>query len=174
MQLRYFYRIRPLISKTAAITLANSFIHSCLDYWNSLFFGLPNYSIHRLQKVQNAAARFVTRSVRSSHIAPVLKSLHWLPVNYRFNFKICCITHRVLSLHGPHYLSSLFSLRSNSHSLRSSFFSPLLLSYTSRKNHMVFVHFQMLHLISGITDLIIFVLHQPIRCLEKNPWNLSF
>ena len=111
MQLRDFRHIHPLISKTAAITLANSFIHSHLDYCNSLFYDVPNYSIHHLQKVQNTAARIITRNVRSSHIIPILKYLHWLPVKYRINFKICCITHRPLSLHEPHYLSSLFSLR---------------------------------------------------------------
>ena len=89
VQRRDFHRIRQLISKIAAITLANSFIHSRLDYCNRLFYGFPNYSIHRQQKVQNTAARIVTRSVRSSHITPVLKSLHWLSVNYRINFKIC-------------------------------------------------------------------------------------
>ena len=135
MQLRDFCRIRLLISKTVAITLANLFIHSRLDYCNSLFYGLTNYSIHRLQKVQNIATRIVTRRVRSSHIAMVLKSLYWLPVNYYINFKICCITHRALSLHELHYLSSLFSLRSNSHSLRSSSFSPLLLPYFNKKSH---------------------------------------
>ena len=80
VQLLDFRRIRPLISKTAAITLANSFIHSRINYCNSLFYGLPNYSIRRLQKVQNTAARIVTRSVRSSHITQILKSLHWLPL----------------------------------------------------------------------------------------------
>ena len=100
VQLCDFRRIRPLISKTAAITFANSFIHSRLDYCNyySLFYGLPNYPIHHLQKIQNTAARIVTRSVRSSPITPVLISLHWLPVNYRINLKICCITHFALSL----------------------------------------------------------------------------
>ena len=39
-------------------------------------------------KVQNTAARIVTRNVRSSHITPVLKSLHRLSFNYRINFKI--------------------------------------------------------------------------------------
>ena len=135
VQLLDFHRIRLLISKTAAITLANSFIHSRLDYCNSLFYSLPNYSIHRLQKVQNTATRIVTRIVHSSQITPVLKSLHWLPVNYRINFKICCITHCALSLHEPHYLSSLFSFRSNSHSLHSSFLSPLLLPYFNKKLH---------------------------------------
>ena len=135
VQLRDFRRNRPLISETAAITLANSFIHSRVDYCNSLFYGLTNYSIHRLQKVQNIAARIVIRSVHSSYITPVLKSLHWLPVNYRINFKIFCTTHRALSLHEPHYVSSLFSLRFNSHSLRSSSFSPLLLTYFNKKSH---------------------------------------
>ena len=74
VQLHDFRCIRPLISKIAAITLANSFIHFRLDYCTSLYYGLPYYSIHYLQKVQNTAARIVTRSVRSSHITPVLKS----------------------------------------------------------------------------------------------------
>ena len=39
--------------------------------------------------------------------------------------------------------------------------------HTSIKNHMVFIHFHKIHLISGITYLIIFVLHQPICRLEK-------
>ena len=135
MQLRDFCHIRLLISKTAAIILANLFIHSCLNYCNSLFYGLPNYSIRCLQKVRNTAARIVTRSVRSSHITPILKSLHGLPANYRINFKICCITQRALSSHELNYLSSLFSLRSNSHSLRSSSFSLLLLPYFNKKSH---------------------------------------
>ena len=43
LQLRNFYRICPFISKTAAITLANAFVHSYLDYCVSLFYGLPQF-----------------------------------------------------------------------------------------------------------------------------------
>ena len=128
VQLRDFCRIHPLISKTAAITLANSFIHFRLDNSINLFYDLPNYSIHRLQKVQNTAARIVTRSVCSSHITLVLKSLRWLPVNYHINFKIFCIINCALFLNEPHYLSSLFSLQYNSHSLRSSSFNPTIMT----------------------------------------------
>ena len=32
LQLRDFHRIRPLISETAAVTLANAFVNSHLDY----------------------------------------------------------------------------------------------------------------------------------------------
>ena len=78
MRLHVFHHIHLLISKTAAITLANSFIHS------RLFYGLPNCLIHCLQKVQNTIARIVTRSICLSHIALILKSLHWLPENYPY------------------------------------------------------------------------------------------
>ena len=40
IQLRDFRRIRLFISKTAAITLANTFVHSRLDFHNNLFVGL--------------------------------------------------------------------------------------------------------------------------------------
>ena len=116
LQLRDFHCICPLISKTASITLANVFVHSHLDYCNSLFYGLPKYNIYCLQKIQNTTACIVTRTSHFTHIMPILKSLHRLPVLYRINFKISCLTHRGISLGEPYYL---LSNRLNSHSLRS-------------------------------------------------------
>ena len=51
MQRRDFRRIRPLISKTAAITLANLVIHSRLDIAIA-YFMISIITIHRLQKVK--------------------------------------------------------------------------------------------------------------------------
>ena len=87
------------------------------------------------KKIQNPAARIITRTSRSSHITPVLKSLHWLPVQYRINFKLYCITHRALSLEEPHYLNSLLINRLNSHSLRSSSFNPHTLPFFNKKSN---------------------------------------
>ena len=75
LQLYDFHRIHPFISKTATITLANAFVHSCLDFCNSLFYGLHKYSIHRLKKVQNTVARIITNFFHFLHITPTLKSL---------------------------------------------------------------------------------------------------
>ena len=36
--------------------------------------------ISKLQRVQNIAARLITRRKKHDHITPVLMSLHWLPV----------------------------------------------------------------------------------------------
>ena len=79
LQLRKFRHIRSFIPKSAAITFANAFInYSRIDYCNSF-----KYSLHRLQNLQNSIARIVTRTSRSSHNTPVLKSLQWLA--YLFN-----------------------------------------------------------------------------------------
>ena len=95
LQLRDFHHICPLILKTAVITLANAFVHSHLDYCNNLFYGLLRNSNHHLQKTQNTTPRIVTSTSRFTYMTSIFKSLHWLPVLYCINFKICCCTHRV-------------------------------------------------------------------------------
>ena len=105
-----------------------------LDFCYSLFSGLPKYSIHRLQKVQNTVARIVSNSSRFSYIAPTLKSLYWLPLFYRIDFKICCVTHHALFPGNIFYLSTLLTHQSNIHSLHSTSFSPLLLRYIYKKS----------------------------------------
>ena len=46
------------------MTLVHSFISSHLDYCNSLFSGITDSLLGRLQSVQNAAARLVTGTRR--------------------------------------------------------------------------------------------------------------
>ena len=75
------------------------------------------------------------RTSRSSHITPLLKSLHWLPVKYRISFKLCCITHHALSLGEPHYLNSLLILRLNPHYLRSFSFNPHMLPFFNKMSN---------------------------------------
>ena len=82
-QLREFRHIRSFIPKSAAIIFANAFIHSRIDYCNSLFYGLPKYSINRLQKYKTrSVARIVTRTSRSSHISLQFSNLY---IGYQFN-----------------------------------------------------------------------------------------
>ena len=41
------------------IQLVHSMILSHLDYCNALFYGLPDYLLHKLNKVSYAAAHFI-------------------------------------------------------------------------------------------------------------------
>ncbi|XP_046572562.1 uncharacterized protein LOC124280626 [Haliotis rubra] len=105
--LRNIGRVRPLLTKEAAVTLCRSLVSSRIDYCNGLLAGSPSCLTDRLQRVQNTAARITSQSHRYDHISPVLQELHWLPVKHRINLKILCLAHQCLTDSAPVYLSEL-------------------------------------------------------------------
>jgi hypothetical protein len=50
-------------------------------------YGLPDKTIAPLPRIQNLAARILSRTKKHDHIT-ILKNLHWLPVKQRIDFKI--------------------------------------------------------------------------------------
>ena len=90
-----------------------------LNYCNSLFLGLPKVQLNRIQRIQNAAARVVTKSSKFCHITPVLFKLHWLPVSYRIEFKILLILYKALHDQSPPYIAALLHKKFASRSMRS-------------------------------------------------------
>ena len=68
---------------------------------------------------KNACARVITKTGRRSHITPVLKELHWLPVHRRIQYKILSHTYRAIHHQSPVYLSDLLSVYRPTRSLRS-------------------------------------------------------
>ena len=85
--IRSLSKVRPYITYKAASSIAVCLILSKLDYCNSLLSGLPQKC---LQAVQNAAARTVMKCKKIDDITPILRQLHWLPIQKR-------ICHEVLS-----------------------------------------------------------------------------
>ena len=105
-QLRKIGNIRKYLTNDITKTLVTSLILSKLDYCNALLGGLPQESIHKLQNVQNNAARLITLSRKRDHITPILRDLHWLSVRDRIVFKICLLCHKCLNNSAPIYLSN--------------------------------------------------------------------
>lgn len=87
-QLRNIGRIRHLISESASKTFVCSLVTSRLDYGNTLLHGVCTSSLSRLHRVQNTAARIITRTRKYDHITPVLVKLHWLPIEQRIQYKL--------------------------------------------------------------------------------------
>ena len=100
-------KVRRFLDKKNCATLISGLFTSRLDYCNSLFYGLPQSSIDKLQKLQNRAARTLTFTRKYDHISPVLRQLHWLPVEKRVHFKILLLTFKSLYGLAPEYLSDL-------------------------------------------------------------------
>ena len=117
--LRNIHSIRPYLNSDIAAQIVHAFVTTKLDYCNSLIYGLPEKSLHRLKKVQNTAVRIITSCDIKNNITPHLKSLHWLPVNLRIEFKILLFTFKILNGLAPEYLSDLLKYKSSPHNLRS-------------------------------------------------------
>lgn len=75
--------------------------------------------MNRLQNVQNTAARIISRTSRYDHITPVLKDLHWLPIQYRIKYKIQTHTYKALHEQSPVYIRNLLNIYTPRRTLRS-------------------------------------------------------
>jgi len=63
------------------------------------------YNLCRLgtihQRVQNNAAWIVLEAPRRSHVRPLLRTLHWLPVQQRIDYKVALLTFKVCNTSTP-------------------------------------------------------------------------
>ena len=118
--------------------------------------------------IQNSAARIVSNTGRYTSITPVLKKLHWLPVEQRMVFETATLVYKFLHTGFPRYfapyLSSYTSSCSTRHSkvvaMSLSFQSSTLL-FTNRSNSLVIVLLLMLPLCGMLFQ---------IRFLPLHPW----
>ena len=94
--LRTISHIRKYLSTQTTEILIHAFVTSKLNHRNSLLYNVPKNVIKKLQSVQNAAARLITRSGKCDHIIPILFDLYWLPVSERIKFQNLLLTFKTL------------------------------------------------------------------------------
>ncbi len=95
-QLRNIAKLRNMLSVSDAEKLVHAFMTSRLDYYNALLGGCPASSINKIQIVQNAAARVLTRSRKYDHIT-------------RISYKILLLAYKAQNDLAPAYLTNLLS-----------------------------------------------------------------
>eukprot|EP00914_Ancora_sagittata_P030130 GHVO01059937.1.p1 GENE.GHVO01059937.1~~GHVO01059937.1.p1 ORF type:complete len:103 (+),score=5.84 GHVO01059937.1:322-630(+) len=76
-------KIRRHISREACTKAIISTVISRLDFHNALLVGTTEALRRPFQVLQNNAARLVTGTPRRAHVQPVLKEIHWMPVDQR-------------------------------------------------------------------------------------------
>ena len=119
-QLRKIGNIRPFLPKEVTTKLITSLILSKIDYCNSLLVGLPQNKIRKIQMIQNNAARLIMKRKKTENITPILRELHWLPIEKRIIFKVATMSFKCINNSAPQYLTDLLQVYHPSRALRSS------------------------------------------------------
>ena len=101
----------------------------------NLITAIPCYVVRHLHlstNFQNIVARLITGHGRLEHITPVLKSLHWLPVQQRITFKTLVLVYKAVNNLAPVYLQELIHPHVPCRGLRSSEKNLLVVPFTGR------------------------------------------
>ena len=108
MNKKKLHRVKHYLSLETQKIAVQNLILSRLDYCNSLLGGTNKSSIAKLQRVQNAACRFIFNLRKQESCKEYRYKLHWLPIAQRIDFKILPFLHKIVyDLDIPNYLKDL-------------------------------------------------------------------
>jgi len=79
----------------------------------SPFFNLPQSQLSCLQLILNSTAWVVSKTPKSSHIIPVLKSLNSLKIEQSIQYNVISLTYKTLQSNKPTHLSDLLHIQRN-------------------------------------------------------------
>ena len=100
--------IPPNVREMVVQTIALSVINYCVRIWGAG----SRSNLHKVQKLQNFAARIVVGNVRKyEHVTQHINNLKWLKIENKFNFDVCVFVFKVLNNLLPPWLLSLPPVR---------------------------------------------------------------
>ena len=94
-------KVRSYLNDDQTRCVVHAYVISKLDANNSLLAGSPSRLVSQIERVQNAAAKLVTKSKKFDHVSPILRNLHWLPIQDRIVFKNLLLIYKALNNKGP-------------------------------------------------------------------------
>ena len=111
-------QIKGYLSEEQLQQLVCSDIFSQLDYCNSLYYGINSSLLVKLQRVQNCAARLVSKNrIAHGSMDKVMTRFHWLKVKYRIIYKILMIVYNCLHGDAPTELISMLQYADSSRTM---------------------------------------------------------
>ena len=96
-------RIKHLLDKETLLLIINSLVFSRLFYCSSVWSNTSATNIHKLQLVQNFAARIILGLRKYDHISAGLRSVRWLNVKQRLKVNDAVMMHKCLKGPSPNY-----------------------------------------------------------------------
>ena len=117
INLQKIRHIRKFLTRDTCHQLVQSLVMSHLDYTNAMLSGIPKTLIKIMQCTQNQAARITIgkTKIRNDSATEIRRSLHWLPIKERIDFKIATHIYKCQNNQAPIYLQKLITERKIKH-----------------------------------------------------------
>ncbi len=132
LKLRDIGRMKSFLTTKQMSILVQAVIISSIDYCNALYYGCNKSDIMQLQCIQNRACRLIFGLRKRESVDDSMKSLHWLKVSERIEFKLCLLVYKALNGLAPSYISDLITFSNINSRRASSLHIPLTPSSNSR------------------------------------------
>ena len=109
--------IRDFLTKDTCQQLIQSLVMSHLHYANAMLSGIPKTLINIMQNMQNQAARITIGKIKmgNNSATEMRRSLHWLPIKERIDFKIAVHMYKCQNDQTPMYLQKLIAEKKIKH-----------------------------------------------------------
>lgn len=111
-------RVRPFISIDTAILIYKSLILPHFDYCSTVWSGLGQELSDKLQKLQNRAARVITKTGYEARSSDLLSELGWDKLATRREKQKATLMFKTMSKLVPDNIQNLFEKRKTQHNLR--------------------------------------------------------
>ena len=136
MHLSNVRKIRNMLTDEDDSQFIHAFITSRIDYCNSILYGMADTILSDLQRIQNTAARILTKCRERNYpsINPI-KKIHWLPVRQRITYKILILTFKAYHKTSPQYVCDLIIPRTYNRAVRSNNFFALVVPMIKLKHY---------------------------------------
>ena len=95
--LRNSRRIAKFLDQDTKHHVIRCLFLSRMDYGNALLYGCKSKDLDRLQALQNKAVKLIFNAGKLDSPAPLLNTLHWLPIQERIKYKLCMYIYKCLN-----------------------------------------------------------------------------
>ena len=113
-------RVRPFIPKETAIQIYNALILPNFDYCSTVWDYLSGYLSDKLQKLQNRAARIITKLPFDTNSDHLLSTRNWERLSIRRKKQKALMMCKTMNGLTPEYLQRLFAQSYSNYNLRNS------------------------------------------------------